>query len=175
VSPCQFVWDGQECTPEDAKDGVILTLTFEVSDGIADGTELGIRATIPNGDAIDNDLKKVDVETNNGAVTVADYVPGDVNKDGTVSSTDIVMLRRYIAGGYNLDINVHACNVNRDSTVTTADVILIRRYLAGGYGVNLYSCDCTTAQHTHNFTVVEYQAPSCTEDGNIAYWYCDSC
>lgn len=31
VSPCQFVWDGQDITNEDIKDGVILTLTFAVA------------------------------------------------------------------------------------------------------------------------------------------------
>ena len=32
TSPCNFVWDGQELEEEDIKDGVILTLTFQVSE-----------------------------------------------------------------------------------------------------------------------------------------------
>lgn len=175
ASPCNFVWDGQECSPEDVKDGVILSLTFDVASDIADGTELGVRVSIPNGDVVDNDLNPVEVKTSNGVVTAIDYVPGDANMDGKVSSADIVLLRRYIAGGYDPDINVHAANVNKDSTVTSADVILIRRYLAGGYEVELYPCDCTTQKHTHSFTATAYQAPTCTEEGHIAYWYCASC
>ena len=32
VSPCNFVWDGQELTAEDIKDGSLLALTFQVSE-----------------------------------------------------------------------------------------------------------------------------------------------
>lgn len=31
-SPCKFVWDGQEITADDIKDGTILKLSFKVSD-----------------------------------------------------------------------------------------------------------------------------------------------
>lgn len=174
TSPCQFVWDGQACTPEDATDGVILSLTFEVAEGIADGVQLGVHVTIPNGDVVDNELNTVDAETSDGNITVIDYVPGDVNKDGKVSSADIILLRRYIAGGYDPDVNVHACNVNMDGKVTSADVILIRRFLAGGYDVVLYPCDCSSVCD-HVMEAVSYKAATCTEDGNIAYWQCTKC
>jgi len=62
---------------------------------------------------------------------------GDVNKDGTINLKDAVMIRRYIAGGWNVDIDIAGADVNRDGVVNLKDVVLIRRYIAGGWGVKL--------------------------------------
>lgn len=64
-------------------------------------------------------------------------VPGDLNADGTINSTDVILLRRYIAGGYGVSINEKAADVNDDGKINSSDVILIRRFIAGGYGVEL--------------------------------------
>ena len=62
---------------------------------------------------------------------------GDLNGDGQVNSTDVILLRRYIAGGYGVSIDEDAADVNADGMLNSTDVILIRRYIAGGYGVEL--------------------------------------
>lgn len=62
---------------------------------------------------------------------------GDVNEDGAVNAKDVTILRRYIAGGYNVTIDERVGNTNGDSTVNLQDVTILRRYLAGGYGIEL--------------------------------------
>ena len=63
------------------------------------------------------------------------FTPGDVNEDGLINATDVVFLRRFIAGGYGVKINEKAADVNADGVLNTTDVVWIRRYVAGGYGV----------------------------------------
>ena len=65
-------------------------------------------------------------------VNVEFYIEGDLNSDGKVSTTDIVLMRRYIAG---LDSSnekaVLAADINGDGKVSTTDLVKIRRILAG--------------------------------------------
>ena len=65
---------------------------------------------------------------------------GDVNGDGAVDAKDVNLIRRHIAGGYNVTINTLAAEVNGDGVIDAKDVNLIRRYIAGGYGVELQPC-----------------------------------
>ncbi len=62
---------------------------------------------------------------------------GDVNGDGEITSKDVTILRRYLAGGWNVEINEVNSDINGDGEVTSKDVTLLRRYLAGGWGVEL--------------------------------------
>jgi len=66
-----------------------------------------------------------------------DYIPGDVNGDGLVNALDVNLVRRHIAGGYDVEINTLAADVNADGYVTAKDVTNLRKYIAGGYGVEL--------------------------------------
>ena len=101
-----------------------------------------------------------------------DYVPGDVNNDGKVSVADVIILRRYVVGGYGVSVNPNASDVNADKDVNISDVILLRQYLAGGYGVELLPSD---EIHTHSLVKVPRKEPTATTDGNIEYYYCSSC
>ncbi|MBQ7985819.1 MAG: dockerin type I repeat-containing protein, partial [Clostridia bacterium] len=65
------------------------------------------------------------------------YVPGDVDGNGLIETRDIILVRRYIAGGYGVEINPDAADVDKNGLVETRDIILMRRYIAGGYGVEL--------------------------------------
>lgn len=172
-SPCRFTWTGQECTEENIKDGTILTLKFSVADDVETGKPLTITVNAPDGDVYDNDLNPIDISTVDGAVTVLDFTSGDVNGDSKINITDVILTRRYIVGGYDVLVNENAANVNDDGKVTSADVILLRRYIAGGYGVELQSPSVLICNHTMEATA--YKAPTCTEEGNIEYWYCTSC
>ena len=64
-------------------------------------------------------------------------VPGDLNNDNAVNLKDAVLLRRYIAGGWNVKIVEAAADINKDGTVNLKDVVLLRRFIAGGWGVTL--------------------------------------
>lgn len=172
TSPCRFVFDGQELAPEDIKDGVILSLTFEVSEDAAPNQDLPISVSYKKGEIINGDMQSVDPETVDGAITVIDYIPGDLNGDGTVNSTDVILLRRYIAGGYDLNINELAADVNDDGSAGPMDILLLRRYIAGGYGVELLP---SHGKCSHIMDAIAAKAATCTEDGNIAYWHCTVC
>ena len=64
-------------------------------------------------------------------------VYGDLDGNGLINTTDVVLLRRYIAGGYGVEISEKAADLNSDGTLNTTDIVLLRRYIAGGYDIVL--------------------------------------
>ena len=64
-------------------------------------------------------------------------IPGDANRDGKVTATDVLLIRQYIVGGYNVTIDTSTADVNKDGKVTSMDVLMIRQYIVGGYGIVL--------------------------------------
>lgn len=173
-SPCKFAWDALDLADEDIKDGTILTLTFEVSEDAEPNSELNVKVSYSAKDIIDSNIQVVPLSIVNGKITIIDYIPGDLNSDGAVDLKDVTMIRRFITG-YNVDINELAADVNGDGEITMMDVVLIRRYIvdAEGYGVVLVPGFSNV--HSHVMTETPAKAATCTEDGNINYWYCFSC
>lgn len=111
---------------------------------IPDGYELG-EITV---EGTYNALKDVSTEENpnlyritkvssNLSVTVtvnkitSNVLLGDVNGDGYIRSTDIIILRSYLAGRISSGIVVENADVNGDGKLNSVDISLIRRYLAG--------------------------------------------
>ena len=165
---CSFGWDGME--PTDA-DGVIMTLTFRVSQTAVKNEKLNIAVSAKTGDIFDVNSNNIAVEFENGRVIVVDYVPGDLNTDDAVNMKDVVALRRYIVGDAVV-INKPAADVNDDGTPNMKDVVQIRQHIVGGYGVVLMP---STKMCDHEMEHTAYKAPNCTEAGNIAYYYCALC
>ncbi len=62
---------------------------------------------------------------------------GDVNADGSIDLKDVTVLRRHLAGGWNVIISEANSDVNRDGSIDLKDVTTLRRYLAGGWGITL--------------------------------------
>ncbi|MBQ1947437.1 MAG: InlB B-repeat-containing protein, partial [Clostridia bacterium] len=172
VSGCTFVWDGQEIQAEDIKDGVILTLTFMLPETAESGAEYAVSMAYADGDIVDGNINPVSVTIVNGGVEVIDYMYGDLNSDQKVNTSDVILLRRSIAGGYSQTINENAADVNLDAKKNATDVILMRRFIAGGYGIT-FPYVPGTCQHT--MQAIPYKAPTTTAEGNIAYWQCLSC
>lgn len=54
------------------------------------------------------------------------YLPGDGNRDGVVNDSDLVLLRRTLAG-WNLEGNLFAMDYDNDGSVTTWDAVLLER------------------------------------------------
>ena len=181
ASPCKYVWDAVELSPEDIIDGDIMTLTFKVSDKVKGNEKLNVHVSYDNGDFIDSELNPVDIQVVDGIVSIKSYTPGDVSGEGQVTTADVVLIRRYIAGGYDVSFNLDAADVNGDAKINTLDLILIRRFLAGGYTdengdpLVLKEGRVSEGQCVHNMTPTEYKAATCEQDGNIAYWYCNNC
>ncbi len=78
-------------------------------------------------------VKKADV---NNFYSVETYKLGDINGNGTINSTDILLINRYINGKPSLfDINTklkeQIADVDGDGTITENDATLFRQYRAG--------------------------------------------
>ena len=131
-SPCNFVWDGQDLNDDDIKDGNVITLKFAINENTAAGTKCMINVSYDSGDIVDKNLSAINPELVNGCITVIDYLPGDLNSDRKINSTDIIMLRRHIAGKYEQTINELAGDVNADGKFNSTDIIMLRRYVADG-------------------------------------------
>ena len=170
VPGCRFAWDGQDLSDDQIVDGTVLTLTFAVPEDAENGAELPIAVTCE--DPIDTNLNPVAVETTAGKITILSFLYGDADGDGNINMTDVIKMRRYIAGGYDVTVNENAANVNCDASVNMTDVILLRRYVAGGYGIVL---PYGTGEHTHSMSHTDKVEATCTDMGNAEYWMCTSC
>lgn len=71
ISPCKFVWDGQELNENQIKDGVILKLTFDVAKNVPTGTEIPISINYDYGDVVDYNLDFVNLDIKSSQLTVA--------------------------------------------------------------------------------------------------------
>lgn len=134
LNPVTLSWDG---LANDYHDGTLAILTFEVSEGMAEGS-YPITVTYNEGDVYDENLENVSLRITNGVIDILKFMYGDVNNDGAVNGKDVTLIRRYISGGFTIDVfNKQAADVNKDNTVNGKDVTLIRRYISGGFGVVL--------------------------------------
>ena len=170
VSPCNFLWDSLDT--EDSDDGTLVTLTFKVKETATPGTFCNIEMSFLDGDITDGNDQAVAVETVAGYIEVLDYEPGDVNNDGSINGTDVSLIRRYIVGD-SVNVNTYACDVNADGRVNGTDVVMLRRFITGGYGVE-FKPGKDVCNHV-NIMGAAANEPTCTEDGNTAYWYCADC
>ena len=123
-SPCNFVWDGNGAYGN----GTVITLTFEIPDDAYVDQIYNISASYTPGNILDTNYNNVDLTVIAGSITVQPTY-GDVNDDGTVDVADVIALRRYLAGGYDIVINEELADMNRDGFITIVDVIEIRRYI----------------------------------------------
>ena len=128
TNPCNFVWDG--VSGADHSNGSIIVLTFEIPSDVDAGTVYNISASYTYGNMINENLEAVDLAIENGSITVVNTV-GDVNDDGVVDIADVIVLRRYLAGGYEVIIDEFAADMDNDGYITVADVVLLRRLLVG--------------------------------------------
>lgn len=175
TSPYTIFCDGLD-KPADS-DGTIITFSFTVSADANPNSKFPITVAYSAGDIVDSEFKDLDVNIENGNVTVIDYIPGDVNGDGRVNTVDVTWIRRYRMGGYEselADFNEAAADVNDDGRINTIDVTMIRRYRMGGFGVTLKPSSHYWCKHT-SMQAVAAKAATCTESGNSAYWYCPDC
>ncbi|MBE6948761.1 MAG: hypothetical protein E7456_02830 [Ruminococcaceae bacterium] len=67
---------------------------------------------------------------------IEEIVPGDVNCDGEVSNSDLVMVARFIVGMYEDNAEVSddiraAADLNQDGDITNSDLVMIARSIVG--------------------------------------------
>ena len=133
ANPVVLIWDGIDA---DDSTGTILTLVFNISEYAEKGFYPILLEAVENG-IYGDDLENVECAIINSGITVLDYIPGDINDDSVVGTKDVTVLRRHIAGGYDVTVVNEALDVNGDGTITTKDVTTLRRFIAGGYGIEL--------------------------------------
>ena len=171
TSPFTIVCDGMDKPA--TTDGTILTFTFLVSENVSANSKLPVKVSYLKGDVVDADFKDLELNIQNGNITIIDYIPGDVTGDGRVNTIDITWIRRYRMGGYDLGyFNEAAADVNDDGRINTIDITWIRRYRMGGFGVVLLP---STPKCQHSMNAIAEVPATCTENGNIAYWQCTKC
>ena len=186
ASGTNFVWFGNEVN--EAIDGTILTLTFKVAETAQNNDILPVRVSYTHGDIIDQNDNDVTLSVVDGHIRAITYQPGDVTGDGRVNARDLVRLSQYISDGcktdsegYNAEVVEDACDVTGDGRVNARDLIKLSQYISDGsqtnpdgYNAVLKPAKMPECQHT-NIQEIPAKAATCTEEGNIEYWYCDEC
>ena len=108
--------------------GVILSLTFKVKEGVEDGM-IPVTVSYSSGDIGNNDEESLFPSVVAGGVTVFSVIPGDINGDGNVNSLDLIRLKKYIAD--DTTELVGSGDVNGDGNVNSLDLIRLKKYIAG--------------------------------------------
>ncbi len=171
-SGCNLPWDAEDVATEDIKDGTIAVLTFELSETAEVDDFVNVSVSYDSGAIIDKNMAALTPETVDGGIQVLDYTPGDLNDNGIIDTTDVVLLRRHIAGGYNVTIVENAGDVNADGKLNTTDVVIIRRYIAGGYNVEPKPAP---TECKHRAVLIVAKESTCVINGNIAHYQCSLC
>ncbi len=128
TSSFDAVWKGDGIA--DSNDGTLFYLVFKVPMNAYLQEKFDIKITYNSSRVLDENGEKVDFVIENGTITV-DTLSGDANDDGIVDSADIVVIRRYLDGGYGQFINVAQADVNKDGRVSIEDIELLRQRIVG--------------------------------------------
>lgn len=156
-----------------AQNGTFLTMNFTVSSDAKKDSSADITVISNSGDFCDIDENDVDFSTVSGTIKIVEGIPGDINRDKVVNSKDLIRLRKYFTG-WDVDVDILACDCNGDGNVNSKDLIRLRKYFSG-WDVELFYGPNNTVACRHNLTKIAAKAATCTENGNDEYWYCTEC
>ncbi len=120
------VWTSSSA--DSSHNGVILSLTFKVKEGVEDGT-IPVTVSYSSGDICNNEEKTLYPSVVAGGVTVFSVLPGDINGDGLVNSLDLIRLKKYIAD--DATVIVGNGDINGDGKINSLDLIRLKKYIAG--------------------------------------------
>ncbi len=130
---------GFDSVSNNSFNGDLVTMTFEVPEGTVAGEYFinvdfykGRNGIYVDGSSVnyDENGNPLFLEYANGSVTAYDYIPGDINNDGTVTNKDGTALLRYLAAWELEELNPDALDTDGDGTVTNKDGTRLLRYLA---------------------------------------------
>ena len=99
--PYVLYWSGDDLRENVSENGVIVTLEFEVSADCPLET-LPVQISYKSGQIYNFSMENVDFKTVDGEITIVNHIPGDVDGDGEVTPRDATLIRRYLAGGWNV-------------------------------------------------------------------------
>ena len=170
TSPVSLTWYNGTANFTD-ENATFVTLTFVVSESAVADTVSELVITHNPSDVFDITETDIPLTTVNGSITVLDVVPGDINGDRVTNLKDQTRLFQYLAD-WDVEVNEPALDTNGDGSVNLKDQTRLFQYLAD-WDVEIYPI--RVCSHVNTMTEVAYKAPTCTEDGNIAYWSCSKC
>ena len=111
-----------------SKDGILFTLNFERLDD-KDFSSV-IELSYVQEDTFNEKWNDVVLECESSTVeSNTSKLSGDVNKDGLQNLKDIVILKRYLVGGYDESVDAVNADINNDSRIDIADLMILERYL----------------------------------------------
>lgn len=122
--PYKMLWDGLYGDTD--ANGVAFTMTFEVPVEKVATYEVVIGVET----IYDDNYDDIPIFVKSGKIQVNDFLLGDVNSDGVVSTKDVTALRRALANG--TAEGIAAADFNGDGSVTSKDITALRRALANG-------------------------------------------
>lgn len=134
--PYTVYWEDALAEADYQADDILATFTFDVAED-ADIGVTPITLQMDYGSTFNYDMNEVTFAVVNGSVEITDRTPGDPNGDGVIDLKDVVLIRRYLAGGWDLTVNEANADVNDDGILDLKDVVILKRYLAGGWNVTL--------------------------------------
>ncbi len=70
-SPCNFTWDGIEISSSDIRDGIVLTLSFEIPSTAVSGDVFNISVSSGDDNIIDSNLEPVTADFVSGGITIS--------------------------------------------------------------------------------------------------------
>ena len=118
----------------DLGDGDLLLLTFNVDENAADGN-YHVRLALKDGkdsNFVNEHERSIPACFVDGTVTVSSVVYGDLSGDEDITSSDCVMLARYLVGLQEFTWKqLTAADVNHDGDVTAADAVMLAKFIVG--------------------------------------------
>ena len=131
-----LLWQNSTITDNISTTGRLAVLRFKIKENAQPGeTMINIICDCDKNQVIDIWGASVEAELDAAAVNIREFTYGDVDNDGSVGITDVLLLRRYLAkwNGYNL-AETRAADLDGDETVTLRDVTILERHIAGWKG-----------------------------------------
>ena len=107
--------------------GTVAYFTFEIADGCQAG-EYDIEIIPLESYTIEE--AALTFGTQNGTVTVRDFICGDATGDGTLNRQDLLRLAKAFAG-WDVEYDEAASDVTGDGTVNRQDLLRLAKYFAG--------------------------------------------
>lgn len=120
ANPFRLVWDG---TDNDTTNGTLAVLTFTAP---AEAGTYDVTVSYEEGDVLDSELNSVILNITNGTIEVTEEevkgLLGDVNRDGTVDTSDAQAIFNHFMGIAQLSDDVLPfADINEDGSVDTSD------------------------------------------------------
>ncbi len=121
------VWNN---TQNVSANSVLFTLNFERLENTELNTFLDI--SYSQADTFDESWQSVTLDCTDATI-ISNQINGDVNSDTFINLKDIVLLKRYVAEGYDVSINLYSADINKDGAINIIDIMLSERYLDGNF------------------------------------------